>query len=202
MNTNAPPPSSFDNNPDFYEENRWQKLFRRMREEPLIPLGCCLTVWALLGATRKMKAGDHHGVNRMFRRRIYAQGFTILAMVAGSIYWREDHAKRKEFEKAVEGRKQTERRDAWLRELEARDEEEKAMRAKLERQRRRMEDRKLEEAQEKVEGVVEAVKEKVVGGGDKEGAAKGAQSEVRDVESGEEKRGISLVDSVKGLLGR
>ncbi len=24
---------------DFYEENRWQKLGRRLKEEPLIPIG-------------------------------------------------------------------------------------------------------------------------------------------------------------------
>ena len=60
-----------------------QKLTRRLREEPLIPLGCLLTCWALLGASRAMKAGDHNTTNRMFRRRIYAQGFTIAAMAAG-----------------------------------------------------------------------------------------------------------------------
>lgn len=43
----APPPSSFDDNADFYSESRGQKLLRRLKEEPLIPLGCALTTWAL-----------------------------------------------------------------------------------------------------------------------------------------------------------
>lgn len=46
----APPPSSFDNNDEFYEESRWVKLQRRVKEEPLIPLGCALTCWALIEA--------------------------------------------------------------------------------------------------------------------------------------------------------
>ena len=48
--TAAPPPSSFDNDADFYEESRWQKLRRKIVEEPLIPLGCALTCWALYEA--------------------------------------------------------------------------------------------------------------------------------------------------------
>lgn len=75
----------------------------------------------------------------MFRRRIYAQAFTILAMAAGSMYWQEDRNKRKEFEKLQSEKAALEKRDAWLRELEARDEEEKARKAKLEK-------RKLREA--------------------------------------------------------
>ena len=34
----------------FYEESRWQKLRRKIVEEPLIPLGCALTCWALYEA--------------------------------------------------------------------------------------------------------------------------------------------------------
>ncbi|TKA72567.1 Respiratory supercomplex factor 1, mitochondrial [Cryomyces minteri] len=129
----TPLPSSFDGNTGFYEESRIQKLRRRLFEEPLIPLGCLLTCWALLGATKSIRAGDHHTANRMFRRRIYAQGFTIVAMVAGSIYWDGDRKKRKEFEGAVQDRKNQEKHQAWLRELEARDEEEKEFRARVEK---------------------------------------------------------------------
>ncbi|KAI6890119.1 Threonine dehydratase [Hortaea werneckii] len=46
----APPPSSFDDDSEFYEESRWAKLQRRIKEEPLIPLGCALTCWALIEA--------------------------------------------------------------------------------------------------------------------------------------------------------
>ncbi|KAF2212499.1 hypothetical protein CERZMDRAFT_112165 [Cercospora zeae-maydis SCOH1-5] len=125
----APPPSSFDENNDFYEESRMAKFKRRLREEPLIPLGCALTCWALYEATRSIKSGDKYRTNRMFRRRIYAQGFTILAMIAGSAYWESDRAKRKEFNGLVADQQKKERHEAWLRELEARDEEEQELRA-------------------------------------------------------------------------
>ncbi|KAK0281668.1 Respiratory supercomplex factor 1, mitochondrial [Friedmanniomyces endolithicus] len=120
----APPPSSFDDNTEFYEEARWQKLQRRLKEEPLIPLGCLLTCWALFEATRSMRAGDRYRTNRMFRRRIYAQGFTIVAMLAGSAFWQGDRKKRNQFNELVSDQQKKEKHEAWLRELEARQEEE------------------------------------------------------------------------------
>lgn len=79
-----------------------------------------------------MRAGDHHTTNRMFRARIVAQGFTLVCIVAGSIYYAEDRAKRKVFDGAVAQRKAQEKNEAWIRELEARDQEEKELQAKKE----------------------------------------------------------------------
>jgi hypothetical protein len=76
-----------------------------------------------------MKSGDHAKTNRMFRRRIYAQGFTLLAMVAGSAYWEKDRKKRTEYNELLEEKKKKDKRDAWIRELEARDDEDKAFAA-------------------------------------------------------------------------
>jgi hypothetical protein len=91
---------------------------------------------ALFGASRSIRAGDHNRTNRMFRARIYAQGFTLVAMIAGSVYWQTDRQKRKEFDKIVEERKAREKNEAWIRELEARDEEEKDIRRMREARRR------------------------------------------------------------------
>jgi len=82
-----------------------------------------------------MRAGDHNRTNRMFRMRIYAQGFTLLAMVAGSMYWAKDREKRKEFEGAVAEQKAKEKNQAWIRELEARDREDKEIQATREARR-------------------------------------------------------------------
>lgn len=127
----APLPSSFDENADFYNESRSQKLIRRIREEPLIPLGCALTVWAIIGATRSMRKGDHKMTNVFFRRRLYAQGFTIAALVVGNLYWQKDRVKRKEYEKLVEEKERQEKRERWLKELEFRDQEEKEFKARI-----------------------------------------------------------------------
>jgi hypothetical protein len=91
---------------------------------------------ALFGASRSIRTGDHNRTNRMFRARIYAQGFTLVAMIAGSMYWQTDRQKRKEFDKVVEERKAREKNEAWIRELEARDEEQKDIRRVREARRR------------------------------------------------------------------
>lgn len=84
---------------------------------------------ALVGAARASRAGDHKRTNRMFRARIYAQGFTLLAMVVGSLYWKSDREKRSEFEAVLAEKKAKEKSEAWIRELEARDAEEKELKA-------------------------------------------------------------------------
>jgi len=120
-----PPPSSFDAYPEYYEENRWQKFGRRLKEEPLIPLGCAATCYALWRAYKSMKAGDSVQTNRMFRARIYAQAFTLVAMVAGGLYYKTERRQRQELDQAIAERKNQEKRDAWLKELEIRDQEDK-----------------------------------------------------------------------------
>jgi len=124
-------PSSFDN--EFFEESRFQKLSRKIRQEPLIPVGCAATCYALYMATKSIRAGDHHQTNRMFRARIYAQGFTLLALVAGSFFYKDERLKRKVFEQALEDKKSAEKREKWLRELEARDQEDRDWRERIER---------------------------------------------------------------------
>lgn len=124
----APPPSSFDDDPEFFEENRWKKFKRRLIEEPLIPLGCAATCWALFEAGRSIRSGDKEKTNRMFRRRIYAQGFTLVAVYVGSLYWDSDRKRRKEYTGLVKEKKDKERHEKWIRELEIRDEEEQELR--------------------------------------------------------------------------
>lgn len=67
----------------------------------------------------------------MFRARVAAQGFTVLAMVAGSMYYQQDRQKTKELRKLKEEQDAEVKRQKWIRELEARDEEEKAFKTKI-----------------------------------------------------------------------
>ncbi|KAG4438905.1 Respiratory supercomplex factor 1, mitochondrial [Cadophora sp. M221] len=190
----TPLPSSFDGNTDFYDENRWQKFSRRLKEEPLIPFGCALTCWALYNASRSIRAGDANRTNRMFRARIYAQGFTLLAMVGGSMYWQTDRQKRKEYDVVIAEKKAKEKNELWIKELEARDDEEKELKAERQRRRERLEKRQAglgADGKEKVAaeaGEKKGVLEKVV-------EEKGASS---IVEEGEKKK--SVLDSMSGLV--
>ncbi|KAF7559679.1 hypothetical protein G7046_g4471 [Stylonectria norvegica] len=129
----GPMPSSFDGNQEFYNERPLNKVVRKIKEEPLIPLGIGLTTLAFINAYRALRRGDSKQANRMFRARVAAQGFTVIAMVAGSMYYNKDREKSKELRELKEKRDAEEKRLKWIHELEARDEEDKAMRARLQR---------------------------------------------------------------------
>ena len=51
-------------------------------------------------------------------------------MIGGSYYYKEERGKRKAFESALAEKKAMEKKEAWIRELEARDEEEKESKAR------------------------------------------------------------------------
>jgi hypothetical protein len=127
-------PSSFGD--EFFEESRSQKLFRKIRQEPLIPLGCLATCYALFQAAQSIRAGNPTRTNRMFRARIYAQGFTLVCIVAGGLFYKDERLKRALFEQKVEEKKTLEKRERWLAELEARDREDREWREKIEKQSR------------------------------------------------------------------
>lgn len=158
----APPPSSFDDDPEFFEENRWKKFKRRLIEEPLIPLGCAATCWALFEAGRSIRSGDKNKTNRMFRRRIYAQGFTLIAVYVGSLYWDNDRKRRKEYTNLVKEKKDKERNEKWIRELEIREEEEEELRRvkeKVRQEQARHRERLMAKGEEAKEGVKQKAKE-------------------------------------------
>ncbi|OAA34658.1 mitochondrial hypoxia responsive protein [Beauveria brongniartii RCEF 3172] len=126
-------PSSFDHELELRNEKTLHKVFRKIKEEPLVPLGMGLTVFAFINAYRALRRGDSKQANKMFRARVAAQGFTVIAMVAGSMYYNQDREKSKELRKLKEETTAEEKRQKWIRELEARDDEDKAMRAMLEK---------------------------------------------------------------------
>lgn len=98
-----------------------------------------------------MRKGDHVGVQRMFRARVGAQAFTVIAMVAGGAYYGQDREKRKELIKLEAQQRAEERQAKWLRELEIRDEEDKALKESIKRRRERAEQRKAESASKTLE---------------------------------------------------
>lgn len=137
-------PSSFDDDKE-YNETASRKIVRKIREEPLIPLGVILTTFALYNAWRAMRRGDHAQVQRMFRARIGAQAFTVMAMVAGGAYYGADREKRKELIKLEAQQRAEERHQKWLKELEVRDEEEKQLKAAMKRRQERVQQKRAEE---------------------------------------------------------
>ncbi|KAI9807876.1 MAG: hypothetical protein M1825_005182 [Sarcosagium campestre] len=193
--SNLPLPSSIDD-PDFYEENRWQKFSRRLKEEPLVPLGCALTCYALYGASKAMRRGDSHTVNRFFRYRIYAQGFTLVAVVAGSIYYKQDREKRKKYQGLVAEKVAEEKKQAWIRELEARDEEDKLARA------RRQDIRDQSEKKAMMKGIREAASDKEKDASVRRDASRAAAADGGvDITPEQERRKSGFIDSVQDIIG-
>lgn len=132
-----------------------------MQKIPPIP-GCAATCWALYRATVSIRSGDHQTTNRMFRARIYAQAFTLLAVTAGGMYYKEERSKRGEYMKALEEKNAQEKRDAWIRELEARDKEDREWRERH---------KKIEKVATPASSMASAVSSKVKGAVDEAGAS-------------------------------
>ncbi|KAK7999345.1 hypothetical protein PG990_011945 [Apiospora arundinis] len=140
-----PMPSSFDDDRE-YQETGSQKVWRKLKEEPLVPLGTLLTCAALYNAWRGMRRGDHAQVQRMFRARIGAQAFTVCAIVAGGAYYGKDREKRQELIKLEAQQRAEERNAKWLRELEVRDQEEQQLQDHINRRRERKQQQAREAA--------------------------------------------------------
>ena len=129
--TTVPLPHELSHDRDFFDENRLQKFTRRLREEPLIPIGVGVTCWAFFGAARSIRRGNGSKANQFFRYRLYAQSFTLVAMLGSSYYYNADRLKRKEYTNLKKQQQAQEKREAWIRELEAREDEDKQWREKM-----------------------------------------------------------------------
>jgi hypothetical protein len=99
-----------------------------------------------------MRKGDHKATNLYFRRRLYAQSFTIAVLVVGNLYWQKDRMKRKDYEKMKAEKERMEKRGRWVRELEMRDEEDKAWKERM--------TKKVRAVGEDTRGVTEIVADK------------------------------------------
>ncbi len=120
-----------------------------------------MTTWALLGATRSIKAGTQNKTNQMFRFRIYGQTFTIAALIAGSFYYDTDRKRRREFQGVLAAKKAEEKKQAWIRELEARDREDRALEDKKEARARRAFAARMSAAEVPIPQVIDVPKEDV-----------------------------------------
>ncbi|CAF9932605.1 MAG: Respiratory supercomplex factor 1, mitochondrial [Heterodermia speciosa] len=185
-------PSSFEGDEDFYEESRWKKIKRRIKEEPLIPLGTLGTCYALYLASQSIRAGDPVTTNRMFRYRIYGQAFTIVAMIGGSFYHNSDRILRRNYEKVKAEKKAAEKHEAWIRELEVRDREDKDWRERM----AKIRDAQREEAERREEKVRR--KEELGGGGGVVLNAVMSLGKAKDKVEAVQGKGEEKVDKAKG----
>ena len=104
-----------------------------------------------------MRQGKSYEVNRYFRMRVYAQGFTLACVVWGGWYYKDVRLQRREVQKKVAEMEAQEKREKWLKELEARDVEDKEW-----RERHQAVEQRAKEAVEKLKGEQKESKPKSV----------------------------------------
>jgi Hypoxia induced protein conserved region len=67
----------------FEPESGKDKLIRKFKENPFVPIGCLATAAALSVGLYSFKKGERRMSQMMMRTRIVAQGFTVVALVVG-----------------------------------------------------------------------------------------------------------------------
>uniref|UniRef100_A0A8C8C041 HIG1 hypoxia inducible domain family, member 2A n=1 Tax=Oncorhynchus tshawytscha TaxID=74940 RepID=A0A8C8C041_ONCTS len=60
-----------------------EKLMRKSKENPFVPIGCLGTAGALMYGLRAFKQGKTRQSQLVMRGRIFAQGFTVVAILFG-----------------------------------------------------------------------------------------------------------------------
>ncbi|GJQ71471.1 hypothetical protein Trydic_g11193 [Trypoxylus dichotomus] len=68
---------------NFRGETTKEKMIRKIKENPFVPLGCLATTMALGYGLWSFRTGQKKMSQYMMRTRVVAQGFTIVALIAG-----------------------------------------------------------------------------------------------------------------------
>lgn len=109
----------------YREEPMFERLVRKSKREPLVPMGLLMTCGALYFAAKALKTGDSKLANRMFYWRVGLQAFTVASLVGGA-YWMRLSEKQKIDRDEQMRVKAKAREKMWIDELERIDDEAKA----------------------------------------------------------------------------
>lgn len=104
-----------------HEELMKDKIIRKSKEQPLVPIGCVATATALIFAAKAVRQGNSRLANHMFRWRVGLQAGTLLALVAGGFMIEKNRPDPEELKR----QKAKEREKLWIEELERIDQESK-----------------------------------------------------------------------------
>ncbi|XP_014279946.1 HIG1 domain family member 2A, mitochondrial [Halyomorpha halys] len=72
-----------ENVDDLKNETGTEKLIRKFKENPLVPIGALATTGCLSYGLYSFRRGERRMSQMMMRARVAAQGFTVLAIVGG-----------------------------------------------------------------------------------------------------------------------
>ncbi|WFC97895.1 Respiratory supercomplex factor 1, mitochondrial [Malassezia yamatoensis] len=68
------------------EETNSQRILRKMKEDPLVPIGCVLTTVALTYASYALRKGNRETFQRALRYRVLFQTVTVVAAAASLFF--------------------------------------------------------------------------------------------------------------------
>ncbi|XP_023151604.1 HIG1 domain family member 2A, mitochondrial [Amphiprion ocellaris] len=69
--------------PKVRDETFKEKFMRKTKENPFVPIGCLGTAGALIYGLRAFHQGKTRQSQLLMRGRIFAQGFTVVAIIVG-----------------------------------------------------------------------------------------------------------------------
>uniref|UniRef100_A0A1A7WBH8 HIG1 hypoxia inducible domain family, member 2A n=1 Tax=Iconisemion striatum TaxID=60296 RepID=A0A1A7WBH8_9TELE len=73
----------FSPSPKLKDEGFKEKFIRKTTENPFVPLGCLGTAGMLVYGLRAFHQGKTRQSQMLMRGRIFAQGFTVVAIIVG-----------------------------------------------------------------------------------------------------------------------
>ena len=82
-------------------ETTLEKFIRKTSAEPLVPIGCVITVGFLVRGLRAFHNGHSNTSQMMMRGRIAAQAFTVSALVFGAYAGLKPHERPKSMEEKL-----------------------------------------------------------------------------------------------------
>ncbi|ETV76646.1 hypothetical protein H257_09137 [Aphanomyces astaci] len=78
------------------QESGVDKIKRKFRENPFVPLGAVVTTVVLIGGMRTfMVGGDSRTQQKYMRARVVAQGATVVAVALGTVLYDKNSVARK-----------------------------------------------------------------------------------------------------------
>ncbi len=86
-----PSSSSLSTGESYYDEalkknSVTEKFMKMFKQNPVVPIGCLVTAGVLLNGVYAMRKGDRAKSQLMMRYRVAAQGITVLALIAGTVF--------------------------------------------------------------------------------------------------------------------